>query len=66
VGFILPGALEHFDLEDVRASLAPRPLLVLDPLDHVKRPARREEFDAVRRAYAKAGAAKAFKACAVS
>jgi len=31
--FLLPGALEDFDLTDVFAALAPRPLLVLNPQD---------------------------------
>jgi dienelactone hydrolase len=37
VNMILPGALRHFDLDDLRASLAPRPLVTLEPQDHLKR-----------------------------
>jgi hypothetical protein len=33
----LPGALEDFDLTDVFAALAPRPLLVLNPQDPLTR-----------------------------
>ena len=37
VNAIVPGALRHFDLTDLRASLGPRSV-VLDPLDHLRRP----------------------------
>lgn len=40
LSFILPGALAHFDLDDLRASLAPRELLSIEPLDHLRRPVR--------------------------
>lgn len=60
VDMVLPGALEHFDLADVRAAVAPRKLSVRRPLDHHKKPlsppAVREEFAAARRAFAAAGA----------
>jgi len=59
---VLPGMLESLDLEDVRASLAPRPLAVVGPLDHLKRPltprAARAEFALPRQAYRAAGAAR--------
>jgi cephalosporin-C deacetylase-like acetyl esterase len=35
--FLLPGALEDFDLTDMFAALAPRPLLVLNPQDPLTR-----------------------------
>jgi cephalosporin-C deacetylase-like acetyl esterase len=34
---LLPGALQDFDLPDIFASLAPRPLLVMNPQDHLTR-----------------------------
>ena len=37
VSLMLPGALQDFDLPDVFASLAPRPLLVVNPTDAVVR-----------------------------
>ena len=37
VSLMLPGALQDFDLTDVLASLAPRPLLVVNPTDAVVR-----------------------------
>jgi hypothetical protein len=35
--FLLPGAFQDFDLTDVFAALAPRPLLVLNPQDPLTR-----------------------------
>jgi len=65
VSVILPGVLEHFDLEDVRAAIAPRGLLCVEPLDHLKRPlssARaRREYDSVRRAFTALGSPRAFR-----
>jgi hypothetical protein len=62
----LPGALEDFDLSDVFAALAPRPLLVLNPQDPLTR--KMVEQEAVM-ALAPAGvayeAAKASQAFAV-
>lgn len=34
---LLPGALQDFDLPDLVASLAPRPLILLDPIDPLSR-----------------------------
>jgi len=52
---LLPGVLRDFDLEDVLATLAPRPLLVLNPTDALTRNMRSAEaravLEAVRRAY---------------
>ncbi len=36
---VVPGALTAYDLPDLAASLAPRPLLVVDPVDHLGQPA---------------------------
>jgi hypothetical protein len=50
------GALTGYDLPDLVASLAPRPLLLARPLDHRGRPAAPDAvaaaYDIVRRAYA--------------
>jgi len=52
---LLAGVLRDFDLEDVLATLAPRPLLVLNPTDALTRNMRSAEaravLAAVRRAY---------------
>ena len=40
---LLPGALQDFDLTDVSASLAPRPLLVMNPQDPLTRKMHQEE-----------------------
>ena len=45
----VPGALTAYDLPDLAATLAPRPLLIAGPVDHRERPA---DLDAVRRDYA--------------
>ncbi|MFC1452640.1 alpha/beta hydrolase family protein [Verrucomicrobiota bacterium] len=61
---ILPDVLRHFELEDVRAALAPKPLTVVQPLDHLKRPLSpvqaRREYRAVRNAYRLIGATQSF------
>jgi cephalosporin-C deacetylase-like acetyl esterase len=61
VSAVLPGALRDFDLTDVLASLAPRPLLVIDPLDCLTRPMDQQQaveaLKTVRDAY-RAGAAE--------
>ena len=61
VSLMLPGVLEDFDLPDVLASLAPRPLLVVNPTDAVVRKMSAEKaqkaFGSVSEAY---GNAKAF------
>ena len=60
VDVVLPGALEHFDLADVRSAIAPRKLTIRQPLDHHQKPlspeAVRVEFAQVRRAFESAGA----------
>jgi len=61
--FLLPGVLEDFDLTDVFAALAPRPLLVLNPQDPLTRKMVDEEaraaFEPVRAAYETAKASQA-------
>ena len=58
---LVPNALPAYDLADLEASLAPRPLLIINPADHLMKPASPEvidrEFDVVRKAYASKGAA---------
>lgn len=55
VSLMLPGALQDFDLPDVFASLAPRPLLVVNPTDAVVRKMTTGEaqkaLDLVRKTY---------------
>ena len=57
---VVPNALTAYDLTDLEASLAPRPLLIINPADHLMKPASStvidREFDAVRKAYASKGA----------
>jgi dienelactone hydrolase len=64
--FLLPGVLQDFDLTDVFAALAPRPLLVLNPQDPLTRKMVVHEalvgFESVRTAY---DAVKAPQALAV-
>lgn len=59
VNVILPCALQYFDLEDVRAALAPRPLVINEPLDHHKKPLSVSEaerqYARVKSAYEAAG-----------
>jgi cephalosporin-C deacetylase-like acetyl esterase len=64
--FLLPGALEDFDLSDVFAALAPRPLLVLNPQDPLTRKmVEQEAVMALAPARAAYDAAKASQAFAV-
>ena len=60
VSLMLPGVLQDFDLPDVFASLAPRPLLVLNPEDAMTKKMDREQaqraFDLVQALYDNAGA----------
>ena len=60
VSLLLPGELNDFDLTDVFASLAPRPVLVINPLDCLTRPMDQQQADEamkpVRDAYRAAGA----------
>jgi hypothetical protein len=61
--FLLPGALQDFDLTDVFAALAPRPLLLLNPQDPLTRKMVEQEALAalvrVRGAYDEARASQA-------
>ena len=43
------GALPHYDLPDLVAALAPRPVLLVDPRDELGQPASRDEVRAVYR-----------------
>jgi len=65
VNVILPGVLEHFDLDEVRSAVAPRGLLCVEPLDHLRRPLSseraRREYASVRRAFAALRAPRAFR-----
>jgi cephalosporin-C deacetylase-like acetyl esterase len=60
VSLVLPGGLHDLDLTDVIASLAPRPLLLINPLDCLTRPFDQQQADAalktVGEAYRAAGA----------
>jgi hypothetical protein len=62
--FLLPGALADFDLSDVFAALAPRPLLVLNPQDPLTRKMVEQEaigaLAPARAAYEAAGVSPAF------
>ena len=64
-GLILPGVLGEFDLSGAFASLAPRPALVLDPVDALMRKMTREEaraaFEAARSTSAAHGAKDALE-----
>jgi len=66
VSLILPGVLADFDLEDVMSSLAPRPLLVMNPTDAQVRKLTNEvvkfTFEVVANSYRAVGAAAAFEA----
>ncbi|MGD0697942.1 MAG: acetylxylan esterase [Terriglobia bacterium] len=65
VSLMLPGALQDFDLPDVFASLAPRPLLVLNPQDAMTRKMTeekaRQSVQPVREAYKSSGAEGSFQ-----
>ncbi len=69
VSLMLPGALQDFDLQDVLASLAPRPLLVVNPTDAMVRKLTREAaakaYEPVRAAYRYSRALQAFEAVVV-
>ncbi len=62
---MLPGVLREFDLSDVYASLAPRPLLVLDPVEVLMRKMTRQDaysaFAPVQKAFAAKGTPAAFE-----
>jgi cephalosporin-C deacetylase-like acetyl esterase len=57
--------LRHFDLPQVSAAIAPRQLLLIDPVDAMKRPAGLEAahgtYEFTQQEYAKAGAAGRFR-----
>jgi hypothetical protein len=57
---LVPNALPAYDLTDLEAGLAPRPLLIVNPADHLMKPASSavidRELDLVRKAYASKGA----------
>ncbi|MEW5976836.1 MAG: acetylxylan esterase [Acidobacteriota bacterium] len=59
---LVAGALGHYDLPDLEACLAPRPLLLANLKDALRAPASTEivsrELEVVRQAYAGAGAAQ--------
>ena len=63
VSQMLPGVLKEFDLEDIYAALAPRPLLLLNPVNAETRRLDRREVDAaltgVSAAYERAGQKRA-------
>jgi dienelactone hydrolase len=58
---VVPGALAVYDLPDLAASIAPRPLTIRNPVDAMGQPlskeAAEEAYKAVRAAYKDAGAA---------
>jgi cephalosporin-C deacetylase-like acetyl esterase len=64
-GLVIPGALREFDLSDAYASLAPRRLLVLDPVDALMKKMPRGEaqsaFELARNTYEARGAPGAFE-----
>jgi len=66
VSLLLPNVLLDFDLEDVLASLVPRPLLFLNPLDAKTKIMSREQaaraVASALDAYRAAGAGEAFEA----
>jgi len=61
----LPGVLKHFDLPHVAGLIAPRKLVILDPVDHmedeVESAAAEQAYEWTRLAYASSGAPNQFK-----
>jgi dienelactone hydrolase len=61
---VVPGALKVYDLPDLAASIAPRPLTIRNPVDAAGNPlskeAAEEAYKGVREAYKKANAADKF------
>lgn len=61
----VPGILHHFDLPEIAAAIAPRPLAFIDPKDGMKRtidPGQAEEaYQWAQTAYQIAGAGKSFR-----
>ena len=66
---MLPGALQDFDLPDVLAGIAPRPLLVVNPTDAMVRKLTREAavkaYEPVHAAYRNSRAPQAFEATVI-
>ena len=64
-GIFVRGALRHFDLPQVAAQIAPRPLTLVAPVDAMKRAlplnAAKESYSVAQEAYSQAGAADKFK-----
>lgn len=64
-GSMVAGALTAYDLPDLAASLCPRKLIVIDPVDNMLEPAARDtaekELEFVRKVYASKGAGGAFR-----
>jgi hypothetical protein len=62
---VVPGALKVYDLPDLAASIAPRPLTIRNPVDAAGKPltkeAAEEAYKGVREAYKKANAEDKFK-----
>jgi hypothetical protein len=62
LGNVVPGALAVYDLPDLAAAIAPRPLTVRHPVDAAGNPVTQAELDevyaAARAAYKAAGAEK--------
>jgi cephalosporin-C deacetylase-like acetyl esterase/pimeloyl-ACP methyl ester carboxylesterase len=61
---VVPSALAVYDLPDLAASVAPRPLTIFEPADPTGKPLARaladDAYQAVRAAYAKAGVEQLF------
>jgi pimeloyl-ACP methyl ester carboxylesterase len=61
----IPGVLEDFDLPDLAAALAPRPLWIVDPRSPthalISTERVRSEYEPARRAYEQAGSPAAFR-----
>ena len=61
----IPGVLKQFDLPEIAALIAPRPLAIIDPTDHMKMPLAPETakqiYSPVRAAYQKSNASARFK-----
>jgi hypothetical protein len=65
ISLMLPGVLKEFDLTDVLTSLAPRPLLVLNPEDAMARKMNTEDarqaVEIIRQRYSISGASDKFE-----
>jgi len=61
----IPGLLKRFDLPQVAGAIAPRPLTILNPLDHLKKPleatAAEQTYSWTEAAYSTASAAARFQ-----